>query len=319
MEAELKGSPAKKSRKKSICIVISGKGGSGKTFITANLGAALASQGRKVLLFDYNLTSPNLHSLFKKRTLVEGVAHSRLADDLIESLRVEQTDIANLLLVPANQPALVLNINRFYKADIIKIMQAFDVDIVLLDMPPGWRENIPYMSTSAARFIYVLEPTPFSIESFYNFIKHTLLERITGIYKNADNTIKEAIFCHSHQGMKDMFDIVEHIGEQSPEAAGQIREFLAGFRPLLLLNKSRSLDDRQTASTLCFLCKRHFAVEMEFLGSVDFDENIWQANKKKQLVVSELPLSVATKSIAGIASLVLELDSKKIQKAEQDE
>lgn len=315
----MKGNPAKKTRKKSICVVISGKGGSGKTFITANLGAALAAHGRKVLLFDYNLSSPNLHTLFKKRTIVEGVTHSRFTDDLIESLRIEQTEIADLLLVPAHQPALALNMNRFYKADIFKITQAFDVDIVLLDMPAGWRENIPYLSASTSRFIYVLEPTPFAIESFYHFMKHILLDRITGIYKNADNIIKEAIFCYSHQGMKDMFDILEYINKQSPEAAEDIREFLAGFRPLLLLNKSRSLDDRQAASTLCFLCKRHFGVEMELLGSVDFDENIWQADKKKQLVVSEFPLSVATKTITGIASLTLELDSKKAEAAGKDE
>jgi flagellar biosynthesis protein FlhG len=319
METEPRGGATKKIRNTAIYVVMSGKGGSGKTFITANLGAALAAQGKKVLLFDNNLTSPNLHTLFRKRTIVEGISNSRFADDLIESLQVEQTDIANLLIVPGNQSAMVLNINRFYKADIIKAMQAFDTDIVLMDMPSSCREGLPHMPVSAAKLLYILEPHPFAVESFYNFIKHTLVDRFNGFYKTADNFIREAIYGYFHSGMKDMFDIIENIRQKSPEIAEEIKEFLNEFRPFLVMNKSQSLDDRQIASTVCYLCKRQFAFDMEFLGSVDFDDVIWQANKKKQLVVSELPLSVAAKSIAGIASLILELESKKTRKAGMDE
>lgn len=306
----------KKNRLSSVYIIISGKGGSGKTFITANLGASLAAQGKKVLLFDNNLTSPNLHTLFRKRTSAEGISHSRFADDVIESLHVEQTDIANLLIVPGNQPAVAMNVSRFYKANIVKAMQAFDADIVLVDMSSGCRESLPYVSGSAAKIIYILEPLPFAIESFYSFIKHTLADSIAGIYKAADNTIREAIFGNVHGGMKDMYDIIENIRQKAPETADEVQKFLTEFRPLLIMNKSRSLDDRQIASTICYLCKRQFAFDMEFLGSVDFDDVIWQANRKRQLVASELPLSVAAKSLAGIASLVIELEAEKQKKAE---
>lgn len=319
METELRGGAIKKPRNTSVYIVISGKGGSGKTFITANLGAALAAHGKRVLLFDSNLTSPNLHTLFRKRTLAEGISHSRFADDFIESIQVEQTDIANLLIVPGNQPAMVLNINRFYKADIIKAMNAFDTDIVLMDMPSSCREGLPHMPVSSAKFIYILEPHPFAIESFYNFIKHTLVERIGGIFKAADSSIRESIFGFSHSGMKDMFDIIDNIRAKYPDNAEEIKEFLNAFRPYLIMNKSQSLDDRQIASTISYLCKRQFSFDAEFLGSVDYDDVIMQANKKRQLVVSELPLSVAAKSIAGIASLVLEMETPKNKKAESDE
>src|SRR3989344_7937334 len=42
-----------------IC-VCSGKGGVGKTFLTANLGVALAEFGKDVAIVDANLTTPNL-------------------------------------------------------------------------------------------------------------------------------------------------------------------------------------------------------------------------------------------------------------------
>ncbi|HDD45868.1 MAG TPA: septum site-determining protein MinD, partial [Candidatus Aenigmarchaeota archaeon] len=43
-----------------IISVVSGKGGVGKTTLVANLGVALASIGKNVLLIDGNLSGANL-------------------------------------------------------------------------------------------------------------------------------------------------------------------------------------------------------------------------------------------------------------------
>lgn len=43
-----------------IISICSGKGGAGKTMLTANLGAALAERGKDVTIIDGNLTTPNL-------------------------------------------------------------------------------------------------------------------------------------------------------------------------------------------------------------------------------------------------------------------
>jgi septum site-determining protein MinD len=43
-----------------VITVLSGKGGVGKTFVTANLGVTLAEMGKDVTILDGNLTTPNL-------------------------------------------------------------------------------------------------------------------------------------------------------------------------------------------------------------------------------------------------------------------
>jgi len=42
-----------------------GKGGVGKSFITANLGALLAKQGKRVVLVDLDLGGSNLHTFLE--------------------------------------------------------------------------------------------------------------------------------------------------------------------------------------------------------------------------------------------------------------
>ena len=64
--------------------VISGKGGVGKTTTVSNLGTALVSMGKKVIILDANVTTPNLslhlgipfypitlHDVIKKRAPIE--------------------------------------------------------------------------------------------------------------------------------------------------------------------------------------------------------------------------------------------------------
>ena len=71
-----------------IISVISGKGGVGKTTTVSNLGAALVNRGKKVILIDGNVTTPNLslhlgipfypitlHDVLKRKTPIEAAIY----------------------------------------------------------------------------------------------------------------------------------------------------------------------------------------------------------------------------------------------------
>jgi septum site-determining protein MinD len=87
-----------------VLVVTSGKGGVGKTTTTAALGAALAQNGKKVVVIDFDVGLRNLdlvmgaerRVVFDLINVVQGVA--KLSQALIRDKRLE-----NLWLLPASQ------------------------------------------------------------------------------------------------------------------------------------------------------------------------------------------------------------------------
>ena len=61
-------------KNKKIYPIGGGKGGVGKSFITANLGLMLAKQGKRVLMIDLDLGGPNLHTFFRANSIKTGLS-----------------------------------------------------------------------------------------------------------------------------------------------------------------------------------------------------------------------------------------------------
>src|SRR5499427_1257319 len=87
-----------------VLVVTSGKGGVGKTTTTAAIGAALAQNGKKVVVVDFDVGLRNLdlvlgaerRVVFDLINVVQGIA--KLPQALIRDKRLE-----NLWLLPASQ------------------------------------------------------------------------------------------------------------------------------------------------------------------------------------------------------------------------
>ena len=158
-------------RRARIMAVTSGKGGVGKTFLSANLAAALARRGKRVLVLDADLGLANLdvvlnlfpkvtlHDVFTgKNTLEEAILHAPggfsvllAGSGLVEYSRLTPEIRAQLLqIIDAVAP-------RF--------------DHILLDTGAGISDVVLYAVSLADEVLVVATPEPTSMTDAYALIK----------------------------------------------------------------------------------------------------------------------------------------------------
>lgn len=120
-----------------VVTITSGKGGVGKTTITANLGAALAFQGQKVVCIDADIGLRNLdvvlglenRIVYDLVDVVEG--RCRLRQAMIRDKR-----ISNLFLIPAAQTRDKTAVSP---SDMVRLCDELrnDHDWIIIDSPAG--------------------------------------------------------------------------------------------------------------------------------------------------------------------------------------
>ena len=112
-----------------------GKGGAGKSFITANLGVLLAKQGEKVLLVDLDLGGSNLHTFLEHQG-----QKTDLNDFLNKTIKnldhaASPTVIPNLFIICSINCSLeIANLSHAQKVKIIKAIHRLPYDYILLDL-----------------------------------------------------------------------------------------------------------------------------------------------------------------------------------------
>jgi len=139
-------------------VLTSGKGGVGKTTTTANLGAALAKRGQRVVLVDADIGLRNLD-------LVLGV-EKRIVFDLVEVVEgrcqlrqalIKDKRFETLAILPAAQTRDKTAVSEIQFAKVIDEL-AEGCDYVLIDCPAGIEHGFRNAIAGAAEAIVVTTP-----------------------------------------------------------------------------------------------------------------------------------------------------------------
>ena len=140
-------------------VITSGKGGVGKTTTTANLGTALALQGKKVCLIDTDIGLRNLD-------VVLGL-ENRIIYDLVDVIegrcKVHQALVKDkrfddkLYLLPAAQTTDKNAINPEQMKELVTELKR-DYDYVVIDCPAGIEQGYKNAVAGADRAIVVTTP-----------------------------------------------------------------------------------------------------------------------------------------------------------------
>ncbi len=127
--------PNPKSSVKKVIAVVSGKGGVGKSTVTAMLAAAMSQKGKRVGVLDADITGPSAPTAFGV-TECQGASEEGLYPALTKT-GIQVMSI-NLLLDDASSPVVwrgpvIAGAVKQFWTDVIWE----DVDYLFVDMPPG--------------------------------------------------------------------------------------------------------------------------------------------------------------------------------------
>jgi septum site-determining protein MinD len=139
-------------------VVTSGKGGVGKTTTTANVGAALAQLGKRVVLVDADIGLRNLD-------LVLGV-EKRIVFDLVEVVEgrcqlrqalIKDKRLDNLAILPAAQTRDKTAISELQMTEVVVQLGEL-CDYVIIDCPAGIEHGFRNAIAGATEAIVVTTP-----------------------------------------------------------------------------------------------------------------------------------------------------------------
>lgn len=154
-----------------VMAITSGKGGVGKTFVSANLAAALTRRGLKVLVLDADLGLANLDvvlNLYPKITLHDVFSgKATLEDAIIKAPGGFSVILAGSGLVEYSR--LTLEIREEFLKLMNEIVPRYDV--VLLDTGAGISDVVLFAISLASEVLMVATPEPTSLTDAYATIK----------------------------------------------------------------------------------------------------------------------------------------------------
>jgi flagellar biosynthesis protein FlhG len=245
-----------------ITAVTSGKGGVGKTFMSANLAAALAQRGERVLVLDADLGLANLDvvlNLFPKVTLHDVLTGKAALDDAI-------------LAAPGNFSVLLAGsglveysrLTPELRDQLLAIIETLAprFDRIILDTGAGISDVVLFAVSLADEVMVVTTPEPTSLTDAYATIKVLAGQQRR---RHIRLVVNQVVRMGDGRGIR-----------------GQLQQVVDRF-------VSPLLRDPATPLTL------------ELLGDVPTDAAVREAVQRRQLLLEILPGSAAAKAVGAIA------------------
>lgn len=302
-------------RRPKVWAIGGGKGGVGKTFLTANAGVLLAKAGHRVLSIDADLGAANLHTLF-------GLEGSRLS--LSSFLKGSVADVRNMIS-PSGIAGLdiisgardSLDIADAGTSAISRLEDALlelEYDYVLLDIAPGTSSNMLEFFLMSDSGLLVTTPEPTSIENTYRFLKCLFLKRIKHLINSGDSAeLKEKLrkAIDRNPRISTVADIVASIRQVDPERGVMLKEIMGRTCVNLVINKVRVPQDSAVGPQMEKACRGYFGINISHLGDICVDSTVEDSVRLKKPLAVHYPQSGSTLAISGFCTKLLDFEQKR--------
>ncbi len=280
-----------------------GKGGTGKTAMTANIGVAMATMGYRIIVVDADLGGANLHTILNikrpKLTLTDFI--NRRVNDLNDILL--STPSENLRLISGGSDMVGLaNIPFQSKLRLQRHLERLEADYIMIDLGAGSNFNtLDFFIMSNEGFV-ICNPEPTAKINAYSFLKSVVYRIIEREFKRGSRIyeliIKEGR--NNKSGSLAIPELIKRIYSVDREAALRIRDLLSQFRPKFILNRLRRFNQEREGLQFAGLTEKYLGVSLEYLGMVRDDSHVVDSSELMMPFVLQFPGCGASKDVYNL-------------------
>ena len=287
---------------KRIWAIAGGKGGTGKTVVTANLGVGLSLLGYKVILIDGDLGAPNLHFLF-------GISNpERNLSDFIKGRVMDLEDVLlptpneNLRLICGGSEMLGLaNLPYQTKQKLKRHIAEINADYIIVDLGAGMAYNTLDFFIMSQEGIVVANPEPHAKIDAYAFVKSAVYRNLMRIFsKHKEMQLLISQFAVAGGKALKIDDLIRALAERDSAAGEAAQLAVAQFRPRFIMNRVRKRDHIEDAVRFVDLVRSYLGVDMTFAGQIHEDKEVVDACEHMRPYLIENPKCPAAGDLYSI-------------------
>jgi len=285
-----------------------GKGGVGKSLLSSSLAFCLAKQGQSTIAIDLDLGGANLHTV-----LGQGPPQRCVSDFLNGN-----TSDLSACMVPTQYPHLQLiggakddlkitQITDQKIAALLSQVRNLNAQFIILDLGAGTSKfTLDFFNFAQVRIITAL-PEPTSIENAYRFLKASyyqyLLERPE--LESIRNLVESAMTPNHKSGILSPQQLLTEVNFQNPPLANELKRLIRDWKVSLVINQSRSQTDVDVGFSMKSVAKKYFGVDLDYLGYIEYEPNVWQSVRRMKPILAEFPNSRIATHLERIVNYLL--------------
>lgn len=300
-----------------ILPIASGKGGVGKSLLSANLAIALGQAGKKVVLCDLDLGASNLHLAIGQNVKNKSIG-TYLTDKTEFKDIIEPTEYENVSFIAGDSqiPGLT-SLKAVQKTKLLRNFRSIDADFLILDLGAGTHQIILDMFLQSPQGILVTAPTVTATLDGYLFLKNCVFRLMYTTYKRGTegNKLLEQVRMNS-QKMKSLYipQIAQSLEQVDPENTKLFKARMLQFCPRLVLNMIDDPKDAASATRIRNSCKQYLGLEIDYLGLMYRDQLQDKALSSRLPVTIYKPHCVLSQAIYRIAEKIIAAEPRSFDK-----
>ena len=291
-----------------IIPVASGKGGVGKSLLSANLAIALGQQGKKVVLADLDLGASNLHLVIGQKPGAASLGSWFTEKSDFKDI-IQQTDYQNVSFIAGDsQIPDLTSLKHVQKVRLIRNLKNIDTDYIILDLGAGTHQFILDMFLLSPQGIVVSAPAVTATLNGYLFLKNATFRLLYTTFKRGtpgraylDNLKKDSAT------MQKLYipNLIQFLANCDPANTQIFISRMQQFRPRLVMNMIEDPKDADRAQRIKSSCNQYLGLEIEYLGLMYRDMLQDKALASQLPVVVYKPQSVLGQAIYRIADKII--------------